>query len=155
KIKSIREQLDRDSLILEYSLGETNSYLFALDSETNLTRYVLPGQREIANQVAQFRKLVTERQSTRDRIVIENADRDFVRAAEKLGEMLIGQVAPRLGKKRLVIIADGILQSIPFAALPVASGSGETNLLTQNHEVVNLPSATSLAQLRVEAKLRK
>jgi hypothetical protein len=35
--------------------------------------------------------------------------------------MLLGPVASKLGKKRLAIVADGGLQYIPFAALPVPS----------------------------------
>jgi len=44
-----------------------------------------------------------------------------------------------LGRKRLLIAADGALQSIPFAVLPG---------VLQDHEVVHLPSASVVAALR-------
>jgi CHAT domain-containing protein len=47
--------------------------------------------------------------------------------------------------KRLLIVADGALQYVPFAALP---SNGQP--LIVNHEIVNLPSASVLAALRLD-----
>src|SRR5262249_52174729 len=81
--------------------------------------------------------------------------------ADALSRILLGPVASRLGKKRLVIVADGALQYIPFAALPSpvperTHGTHKTyrtnkpSLLIADHEIVSLPSASSLAALRRE-----
>ncbi|MGB7518688.1 MAG: CHAT domain-containing protein, partial [Spirulinaceae cyanobacterium] len=50
----------------------------------------------------------------------------------------------------LLIVGDGILQSIPFAALPTANSQP----LLANHEIITLPSASSLAALRKQVKGR-
>ena len=68
--------------------------------------------------------------------------------------MLLGPLANRLGKRRLAIVAEGALQYVPFAALP-APGPGPAVPLVATHEVVSLPSATTLAALRREASGRK
>jgi CHAT domain-containing protein len=81
--------------------------------------------------------------------------------ADALSRILLGPVASRLGKKRLVIVADGALQYIPFAALPSpvpdrTYGTHKTyrtnkpSPLIADHEIVSLPSASSLAALRRE-----
>jgi CHAT domain-containing protein len=56
-----------------------------------------------------------------------------------------------LKKKRIVIVGDGILQYIPFAALPIADSKKIT--LIDRHEVINLPSSSTLAMLRQKRDL--
>jgi CHAT domain-containing protein len=58
-----------------------------------------------------------------------------------------------LDHKRLVIVADGALQLIPFAVLPDPKNSA-TNLIS-NYEIVTLPSASVLALQRRELANRK
>jgi len=79
--------------------------------------------------------------------------------------MILGPIATRLQQKRLLIVSDGALQYVPFAALPtpeliesnrsyVATGALESKKprlsspLIVEHEVINLPSASILAELR-------
>jgi len=77
--------------------------------------------------------------------------------------MLLGPVASQLGRKRLAIVADGALQYIPFAALPAPSSGNdggrnsgaEPQPLFVEHEIVSLPSASTLATLRHETAGRK
>jgi CHAT domain-containing protein len=64
--------------------------------------------------------------------------------------MLLGPVADRLDKKRLLIVADGALQYIPFGALPPPQKDYKSHALIIDYEIVNLPSASSLAMLRRE-----
>jgi CHAT domain-containing protein len=67
-------------------------------------------------------------------------------------------VAGQLGNKRLMIVADDALHFVPFAVLPVASGGASstnrqrrvTRPLIENHEIVNLPSASLLGVIRRE-----
>ncbi|MBD0264135.1 MAG: CHAT domain-containing protein, partial [Tolypothrix sp. Co-bin9] len=80
----------------------------------------------------------------------------------------LAPVADKLGKKRLVIVADGALQKIPFAALndvETRQQNVSTNRATKtdvnyqplivNHEIVNLPSVTAIASQRLDLKGRK
>jgi CHAT domain-containing protein len=61
--------------------------------------------------------------------------------------MILGPVANRLGTKRLLVVADGALQFVPFAALPKPGGGGP---VIAAHEVTHLPSAAALVLLRSE-----
>jgi CHAT domain-containing protein len=80
-----------------------------------------------------------------------------------MSRMLLGAAVSQFGKKRLVIVADGALQYIPFAALPAPSSGNddgqnsiaEPQPLFVEHEIVSLPSASTLATLRRETAGRK
>jgi CHAT domain-containing protein len=62
--------------------------------------------------------------------------------------MLLGPVAGKLAGKRLLVVADGALQYVPFAALPVPGRRTARVPLAADHEVVGLPSASVLGVLR-------
>ena len=72
--------------------------------------------------------------------------------------MILAPVADKLPGKRLVIVADGGLQTIPFAALADVnqkSDSQQYQPLMINHEIVNLPSASTIAIQRQEVRTPK
>jgi len=111
-------------LLLEYALGEERSYLWAV-TKSSITVHELPPRKEIEQAVHHVRDLLT----ARNRIVrfetpderqarIAQADAEYATAAAALSQTLLGHVADRLEKKRLLIVADGALQYAPFAALP-------------------------------------
>jgi len=77
---------------------------------------------------------------------IAQADKDFEQAASELSRLILAPAAGELGNKRLVIVADGALQYVPFAALS-GSGAGYQPLIVR-HEIVSLPSASSFAVQR-------
>ena len=68
-----------------------------------------------------------------------------------LSRLILGPVGRLLGDRPLLIVADGALQYIPFAALPVSSAGVP---LAARHDVVSLPSASALAVLRREVRGR-
>ena len=156
-VKAMQEQvLDSDTLLLEYALGKEHSYLWAV-TPTAVSSYELPKREEIENAALQAYNLLTARIRR-----WAEADREYEKAAASLSEMLLGPVASQLGGKRLVIVADGALNYIPFGALPLPTGrktdsaeqAGFKPLVVQ-HEVINLPSASVLAVLRGETAGRK
>jgi CHAT domain-containing protein len=57
--------------------------------------------------------------------------------------MILAPVAGEFGNKRLVVVADGALQYVPFAALPLSNQP-----LILRHEIVSLPSASAFAVQR-------
>ncbi|MBD1941177.1 tetratricopeptide repeat protein, partial [Coleofasciculus sp. FACHB-712] len=171
-LEEIQQQvLDDDTLLLEYSLGEERSYLWAV-TKTGITSYELPKRAEIELAARGFYELLNTpgyrletRKPTDNRrglgVELAPASTEVV---TKLSQMLLGQVAGKLDKKRLLIVSDGALQYVPFAALPVptqASTENKANPSTSptpllvNYEIVNLPSASTLAVLRQEQAGRK
>lgn len=164
--------LDPETLLLEYALGEQRSYLWVV-SQTDLRSYTLPGRAVIEEQARQYYDRLTARgesvkfekpEQKQTRIAL--ADRELRRAASALSQTLFGQAAGLLGQKRLLVVGDGMLNYIPFGALPEPSAArrkvrtshsaaqSETPLLV-SHEVVNLPSASVLAELRRESPSRR
>jgi tetratricopeptide (TPR) repeat protein/CHAT domain-containing protein len=162
-LKEIQQLLDPDTLLLEYTLGEERSYLWAV-SRTAMTSYELPKRAEIERSARRVYESFSTSNAT--------ADGGYAEAADSLSRMLLGPVAAHLGKRRLVVVSDGYLQYIPFAALPdprangvVRRGSGGRRVrrptsngaatpLLVGHEVVSLPSASLLAVLRRETRGR-
>jgi CHAT domain-containing protein len=154
-----RDVLDRDTLLLEYSLGAERSYLWAVTTDS-ITSYELPkreeteaaGRRVYDILNARNQRVEGETQEQRG-ARIRQADAQYAGAAAELSRKILAPVAKQLGNKRLVVVADGVLQYIPFAAIPDPS---EMNTpLVVKHEIVNLPSASTLAVLRREVKDRK
>ncbi|MEC4985734.1 MAG: CHAT domain-containing tetratricopeptide repeat protein, partial [Oscillatoria sp. PMC 1076.18] len=147
-LKEIQQQvLDDDTLLLQYSLSEFGSYLWAVTKDS-ITSYELPPQADIEAAAKEF---YTQ---------LESPEIPESETAVKLSEMILAPVAAQLGNKRLLVVGDGALQSIPFAALPVTSpsssplgGLGYTPLLAQN-EIVTLPSASTIAINRQQLENR-
>ncbi|HEY6967814.1 MAG TPA: CHAT domain-containing protein, partial [Candidatus Angelobacter sp.] len=162
--QEVREHLlDEDTVLLEYSLGKERSHLFAL-TPTTLTSYQLPGRSEIESAARQVYELLTARNhgvrgesKPQRRIRLHSLDAAYERATAQLSRMILAPAAAELSKKRLLIVADGALAYIPFAALPSpqASASTATGPLATGHEIVNLPSASVLALLRQQEQGRK
>ncbi len=143
-VAEIQQQvLDDDTLLLEYFLGEDRSYLW-LVSKTEITSYQLPPQAEIEAAVRQFRRILTHRRASPQRVQT---------AANALCEILISPIASQLDKQRLLIVADSALQYIPFAALSLSSRSYQP--LIVEHEIINLPSASTVAFMRQETANRQ
>ncbi|MGE0128350.1 MAG: CHAT domain-containing protein [Blastocatellales bacterium] len=153
--------LDDDTLLLEYSLGEKRSYLW-LVSPQSLTAHELPPRAEIETAARKVYELLTARQpkpgltEAQQRARIASAEAEFKTQTTALSRTLLGPVAAQLGNKRLVIVASGALEYIPFAALPApAATTANYQPLIAGHEVVNLPSASSLAIIRSETASRR
>ncbi len=136
--RQIPRLLERDSLLLVYSLGEERSFLWTVSRQGPLRSHVLAGRGEIERLA-----LSVYRSWSRTPLASGAPGGD---AAERLADALLAPAVEELGTKRLVVVADGALQYLPFAALPDPASPGEP--LIGVHEVVYLPSATVLATLR-------
>jgi CHAT domain-containing protein/tetratricopeptide (TPR) repeat protein len=160
--------LDPDTLLLEYSLGENVSHLFAV-SQTSITSHQLPKRAEIEAATRRVRELLTAPQpqpgdtEAKYQARVKESEESYWAQAAELSRMLLGPVASQLGKNRLAIVSDGALQYIPFAALPAPppendngrNSAAEHQPLFVEHEIVSLPSASTLATLRRETAGRK
>jgi len=65
--------------------------------------------------------------------------------------MLLGPIADRLSGKRIVVVSDGAMQYVPFAALPIPGRGADRIPMIVEHEIVNLPSVSAFAVLRRES----
>jgi CHAT domain-containing protein/tetratricopeptide (TPR) repeat protein len=144
-----------ESVLLEFSLGDEHSYLWVL-SGAEITSYELPGRATIEALGWKVYDSLTVRQSLGDDLPATERDKrvsdaaiEFKKDSAAFSKMLLGQVASRIGTKRLLIVADGVLRYIPFEALPMPDSSSEQPLVSA-HEIVMLPSAMTLMALRSE-----
>jgi len=193
-LAEIQQQvLGSDTLLLEYSLGDDASYLFVV-SPTSITSHRLPKRAEIEEATRRVRELLTAPQpqpgdtEAKYQARFKEAKENYWPQAAELSRMLLGPAVSQLGGKRLLIVADGALQYLPFGALPAPETerrrTGETRRqgdrgtrrqggkenpqsairnpqstiptpLIAEHEVVHLPSASTLAVLRRELAGRK
>ena len=171
KLKEIQQQLDADTLLLEYALGEERNYLWAITKDS-LTSYELPKGEQIKQSALKVYELLTARSTNKRgesapqrQERISQAEAKLRAAARELSQTILAPVAAQLGNKRLVIVADGALQYIPFAMLPdpavvssqlsVAKNNGPRTTdngqpLIVKHEIISLPSASALAIQRSE-----
>jgi CHAT domain-containing protein len=175
-LKEIQAQLGPGTMLLEYSLGEERSYVWSVTRDS-LKTYELPEREQIEKAARLVYDLLTARsqskagenpQTKQERIA--QADSQLVNASKELSRMVLGPIGSELGDKRLVVVADGALQYVPFAALAVpsavsgqssvgdksmsnplrtpANGRGTTNgyrPLILDHEIISLPSVSALA----------
>jgi tetratricopeptide (TPR) repeat protein len=118
-----KQVLDPDTLLLEYSLGDDASYLFVV-SPTSITWRQLPKRGEIEAATRRVRELLTAPQpqpgdtEAKYQARIKEARENYWPQAAELSRMLLGPAASQLVGKRLLIVADGALQYLPFGALP-------------------------------------
>ncbi len=159
---AIQREMDEDTLLLEYSLGQERSFLWAVSPST-ITSYELPPRREIEKLAAHAYELLTMRNrvvpqesSAQRRARIAEADRQYEAAAARLSSMLLTPAATQLSAKRLVIVVSDALQLIAFGALPSPAHSpfGTSVPLITNHEIIVIPSASTLAMLRGRERIK-
>lgn len=175
RAKEIQSQLDNDTLLLEYSLGDQRSYVWAVAPDS-IKGFELKGRKEIEAAAERMIKGLTERNRREKNespqqwaLHRAQADAEYSEAAGELSKLVIQPVAALLGNKRLVIVADGALQLVPFQALPnpqsidpakgitakskTSKKPGATNdsrPLIEDHEIVYEASASVLALQRKE-----
>jgi CHAT domain-containing protein len=146
----IQQLLDENTLLLEYSLGERCSHLWAVTNDALMVYDLLP-KKEIERAARELYDLWASRpveQAQPKEPGKAKGARDYDRAARRLSQMVLGPVSELLGTKRLVIVADGALQYVPFAALPEPARSLSSMPIVIRHEIVNLPSASVIAEIR-------
>ena len=110
-LDAIRRGLAPGTLLLAYSVGAKSSTLFALPAGGELTAHpIAAGEPELAADVRRWVELTTA--TTLGRAELAGLER-------RLGDRLLSPVAGQLAKaRRLLVVPDGALHALAFAALP-------------------------------------
>jgi CHAT domain-containing protein len=191
-LKEIQSQvLDPDTLLLEYALGDETSFLWAV-TPTSSSSFELPKRQDIEKVARELHETLAAPNQTISRETPEQrrerlarAEAEYVKKAAALSDLILRPVAAELKNKRLLIVSEGALQYVPFAALPeplpdLPVDSGHLSVepttpgseqpaeningartaagfkpLVVDHEIVSLPSASVLAVLRQQTVGRK
>ena len=149
-----------DQMLLEYSLGDERSYLWAV-TQNSIKSYALPGRGEIERAVARFMEFLTARNvvvqgetESAEELRIQRADAGYLASAASLAQMLgLDRATSETTAGRLLIVADGELQYLPFAALLVPSKS--TYKLEAKHVRPQFDYSDNLLPLLVNYEIEK
>jgi len=163
-LERIQQQLlGADTLLLEYALGETRSYLLVVSRDW-LASFSLPPRATVEAQARRVYELLTARNrrpagetAAARQARLATAQAEWPKASAQLTDSILKPAAALLGNKRLLIVAQGALQYVPFAALPDpgdTSGSVQPAPLIVAHEIVSAPSASVVAVMRQETRGR-
>lgn len=142
-----KQVLDDDTLLLEYSLGKEASYLWVVSS-SSVTTYQLPKQEDIEQAAKENARYFLEHYQVENESLEQKKDRlkkeeQSLKFAKDFSQMILGPAASHLGKKKLLIVGDGILQYVPFASLPKPTTSKANKAsypMVIDHEIVTMPS---------------
>jgi CHAT domain-containing protein/Tfp pilus assembly protein PilF len=136
----VQSLLEPNEVLLEYAIGPDRGFVWAIDSDTFQTT-LLPGAGELEEMVREgfneLRKPATDPVSRR-------------KILDRLARILLSPVVAFPGDRRLIFVPDGALHYVPFGALPDPAVPAEP--LIANHEIVVLPSASTLLALRQRAQ---
>ena len=162
--------LDDRTALLEYSLGDTASYMWAIGNKS-VSLYKLPARSTIEGQVAALREQILPA-SLRRSILQLSGDQQrglnlgnaanttatgaagnasgYAAAANAVYKTTIEPAAGMIGDRRVLIVADGALNYIPFGALVTAPGGTDYAMLPyliKTNEIVYAPSASVVAAI--------
>jgi CHAT domain-containing protein/tetratricopeptide (TPR) repeat protein len=149
---------DGRTVLLEYALCDDRSFAWLIDGE-RVSAFDLGPTAEISSSARTFREALVPLQARKDEPPIEYLRRrqavksTLLHQSRQLARFLLGPVHLP-AQKRVLIVPDGSLQYLPFAALPDVDAEKDTTPLIARHELVMLPSASVLAVLRKTAARR-
>jgi CHAT domain-containing protein len=159
--------LDDKTALLEYSLGNDASYLWAV-TPTSVALFKLPARSEVDGQAQALRAQLIPPKLQRRIAGIDVAEATrglslttdptnagpaaaFATASNTLYKTVVEPAAKIVGDKRLLIVADGALNYVPFESFVTATGPTDypsLAYLVKTNEIVYAPSASVVAVIR-------
>ena len=159
--------LDDQTALLEYSLGRNASYAWAV-TKSQVSLYKLPARPVIDKLATELRAQLIPSKLQRRIVGIDvMADNQrglgvsatpfaedaaaFVVASSALYKAVFEPAATVLGEKRLLIVADGALNYVPFEALvksPATADYSSLPYLIKSNEIIYAPSASVVGAIR-------
>ena len=146
-LRQIQEAIltDDDAVLLEFSAGTENSYAWVI-SRNEFKSYTLPPQTVINDAVQRVYKLSST-------LPTSASETELAEATAALSKLVLEPLASSLNKPRIILVADGSLNYVPFQLLSASAAVDEP--LISKYEVINVPSASILGQLRQEKQQRR
>ena len=130
-LQEVQKRLPADTLVLAFFVGDSSSHAWLL-AKDQLRHASLPGRARLQQAIEATTGHVRDIAATRQ-------------AEAQLGGLLLGNLMTGRRENKLLIIPDGPLNGVPFAALPVVEHSG--SMLLDRFLIGYAPSlALALAQ---------
>jgi CHAT domain-containing protein len=167
-LQQVQQQVvDDKTTLLEYSLGDERSYLWAV-TPTSVTLYKLPAKDAVDKQAQDLRAQLIPPKLQRRIVGIDVAEQQrglglggdpqatgsagaFAAASNALYKTAVEPAASVIGDKRVLVVADGALNYVPFEALVTTSGGSDyatLPYLIKTNEVIYAPSASVVGVIR-------
>ncbi len=138
-----KEVLQKDELLLEYVLGETQSFLWAVDQKS-CQIYALPSENEITKMVKRYIQIISH--PPKPGITLQSE-------GKILFDLILKPVTGLISNyQRLIIIPDAILFYLPYETLIHSTKHSEAGYLMETCEISYSPSTSVLHWLRQEQK---
>ena len=148
-----QEALDPGTLLVSYVVGEESTSIFALSQEETLKSRTIPvGEAGLRSKIDQLRELITE--AVPDTELGLERTQSFQVLSRELYELLLEPVAERVDRsQRLLILPDGPLHALPFAALirkdPDGDGDDKNDQYLVERKPIHIAlSVTAYAELK-------
>lgn len=148
-LPAAQQMLDDETVLLSYSLAGPQSFVFAVTrSDFQVKR--LPSETTLRESVSKFLTAITDRNNP--------SPLEYRQQSIRLSQYLLQPISSMLaGKRRLVIVADGALQRLPFEALLLPGTPAQGDLrklpyLIRRFAISYAPSASVLAELQNEQR---
>jgi len=157
--------LDDKTVLVEYALQPDESYLFAATKgEVNL--FKLPGRANVEKLAMDLRAQLIPSKLQRRIVGIDVAEANrglgiaaaapedvapFIAASNALYKVVLEPAAGMIGEKRVMVVADGALNYIPFEVLLKSSDGGDFSslgYLVKTNEVIYAPSASVVGAIK-------
>ncbi|HEX8068584.1 MAG TPA: CHAT domain-containing tetratricopeptide repeat protein, partial [Pyrinomonadaceae bacterium] len=169
-LNEVQQQvLDEQTVLLEYALGPEQSYLWAVTNK-GASLYQLPARAALEKQASDLRDQIVP--TSLRRSILELATRGladerglgvgtggatagnaaaFASASNALYQAAVAPAAAIVADKRVLVVADGALNYVPFEALVAQPGGADfaaLPYLVLTNEIVYAPSASVVAAVR-------
>jgi len=157
--------LDDQTVLVEYALQADESYLFAA-SKGDVSLFKLPARANIEKAAMDLRAQLIPSKLQRRIVGIDVAEANrglgiasaapedaapFVAASNALYKLVLEPAAGMIGEKRLMVVADGALNYIPFEVLLKSSEGGDFSslgYLVKSNEIIYAPSASVVGAIK-------
>ena len=157
--------LDDQTVLVEYALQPDDSYMFAISKDA-VSLFKLPSRASIDRLATDLRAQLIPSKLQRRIVGIDVVDPNrglgiaaaapadaapFVAASNALYKAVLEPAASMLGEKRLLVVADGALNYVPFEVLIKTADSGDfasLGYLVKTNEIVYAPSASVVGAIK-------
>jgi CHAT domain-containing protein/Tfp pilus assembly protein PilF len=157
--------LDDQTVLVEYALQADDSYLFAVSKDA-VSLFKLPSRATVEKLATDLRAQLIPSKLQRRIVGIDVAEANrglgiassapedaapFVAAANALYKVVLEPAASMIGEKRLLIVADGALNYVPFETLlksPEPGDFASLGYLVKSNEIIYAPSASVVGAIK-------
>jgi CHAT domain-containing protein/tetratricopeptide (TPR) repeat protein len=151
KLQNAQALIDKDSVLLEYFVGNKGSFCFVITSDGSKA-FSIPAEKDLNEEI----RIITNAIQKPDPVweTTSGTYHEYVRVARSLYKTLLEPAGGALqAKRRIVVAPDGMLGYLPFESL-LTSGSdfkqidfSKLSYLGLNYEIQYVPSISVLAAI--------